>query len=187
MEKLILSGTIEGLLQRGAPLVGPYGQGAVFLADTDCDEAFVNLATDDGTEAMALSELSLDMSSHLGRFIALDWLLDKGHDLRAYADSEHVVQILSWSVLNVAAGGAPLQEVKKSWVGASKKIASTLPRGAKIGASKRTSSSTIYDVDLEPDFSVVDAVELSNGYALIHPDGTLTLPRLIGDERSDGE
>jgi hypothetical protein len=166
----LLTGAIEGLLSRGAPLIGPYGPGATFLAYADCDEAQVNLTPDDGTEAVALDNLALDLSSSIGRFVALSWLRERGHDLRKFEDSEHITEMLAWSVLSVSRGGKSLVGIKRSWSSVAHRIT---PHIGKDFDSKGKPIPLFV-----PDWSSLDATELANGYALVNLDGTLTLPTL---------
>ena len=112
---------LPGLLVRGAPLVGPYGKGAVFLDFADCGEAHVNLATDDGTDAVALGRLALDLGEWSGRARVAQWLAEGGHPAWWALDGPGAAEpwvsaaVLWASVQRVATGRAPILGVLSQW------------------------------------------------------------------------
>jgi len=65
-----------------------------------------------GMETTITGGAALDMQDPTGRFHALLWLRERGHDLR-WAQDE--AEVLAWSVLSVARGGGPLQGVMHQW------------------------------------------------------------------------
>lgn len=200
---LILTGAIPGLLRRGSPTdrgtVVALDRGkASVVALVDFMELTVN-----GVWIVPCAALTLDLTDPTGRFHALLWLRERGHDLR-WAEDEP--EVLAWSVLNVAGGGATaIRGLLLPW---------TNPRWSADVWGRQYSNDRdapflvmVHDVDeygdewtgwvMQPRSGIwsrfdvphgpetgvagraaADRAALAAGYALRNDDGTLTLPEL---------
>lgn len=120
---LRLSGAIPGLLRRGSPVT------KTWLMDNDFDSydsvtvsgvVLEQLEDDEAGERWSCWFFDerigrdtgfapdLDITDPTGRFHALLWLRERGHDLR-WAENE--AEVLAWSVLSVARGGDVIRAI----------------------------------------------------------------------------
>lgn len=128
-----LSGAIPGLLRRGSPVT------VISLTPEDCEATTCDgsrlrlgdkaTITDGGDEWVIATggtvdetgprwtqfrpaDVALDLADPTGRFHALLWLKERGHDL-AWAEGRP--EVLAWSVLSVSRGGKPIVKVIPEW------------------------------------------------------------------------
>ena len=114
----MLTGAIPGLMRRGSPAwwrdeETPY---IVTMTYADADEAVWMV----GAPCLGIpigvqdepSNFVLDLTDPTGRYHALLWLRERGHDLR-WAEDE--AEVLAWSVLSVVRGGEPIVDLLDVW------------------------------------------------------------------------
>lgn len=210
MPKLTLTGAIPGLLRRGSPVSVDYGVlGMIAGVYTMPDDRAPNMRhgphqvapmeewpEHDAGAAMARScadeETTLDLTDPTGRFHALLWLRERGHDLR-WAEDEP--EVLAWSVLSVARGGVVIEAIGDvprfvnttvcvmTWFGATLWWAATEanrdhytdPFGGHSGWGWLGESGQETGDDA---LRAICAAALRARYALRNADGSLTLPEL---------
>lgn len=207
MSALTLTGAIPGLLRRGSPVAwrdeetpfvvvlsrawptpGPV-DGVVLAAPAQ--ELCLGVQDDP-------SNFTLDLSDPTGRYHALLWLRERGHDLR-WAEDE--AEVLAWSVLSVARGGGAIEDIIPIYVQPHPGTESFIRRDPDTAGpccvylgtptlngwgwwfkrgyyDLRTTASGPETGDLGR--AAADRAALVAGYALRNEDGTLTLPPLPG-------
>lgn len=136
-----------------------------------------------GMETGITGGTAVDMTHPFGRFHALLWLRERGHDLR-WAENE--AEVLAWSVLSVARGGGSIVGILAVWTeGASDSAANyvreNVPESGHAGLLV-WHKNALWMLDkpcgqsLE-DRAAADRAALAAGYALRNED-SLTLPSL---------
>lgn len=189
---LALTGSIPGLLRWCSPVTlpsgdrdGPYRSVVLYFAESG------EYATASRTAGPWVfyepDALTLDLTDPTGRFHALLWLREHGHDL-AWAMEEP--EVLAWSVLSVARGGGPIQATLPPWkeCGGDEWIRSTrrdelwVQRGMTAGWTlRRFNKNPINGPETGPEGrALADAAALKANYALRNADG-ITLPELPGE------
>lgn len=122
----VLTGEIPGLLRPCAPVVKTWNAG---YKDKFTAKGIVleQLASDIAGERWRCwfdhprigmdvgFPPDLDLTTRLGRFVAMEWLREHGHDLHQMEDSMHAAELLAWSVLSVNRGGKPIAGVLGEW------------------------------------------------------------------------
>ena len=202
MSALTLTGAIQGLMRRGSPLLGPDGERAVVVSIEDHFTMYVAIRTTDPHPARKVAwygytqrSYAIDLTDPTGRYHALLWLRERGHDLR-WAEDE--AEVLAWSVLSVVEGGEPaLLGILKAWAIESDGRHRRRLRydGARIGLVASSAGWAMWTTDERDDMggptrlaegpetgregrAAADRSALAAGYALRNEDGTLTLPTL---------
>lgn len=204
MSALTLTGAIPGLLRRGSP-VWWRDEETPFVVTCGCVD------TDDATWTIAApcagitlgvqddpSNFTLNLTDPTGRYHALLWLRERGHDMR-WAEDE--AEALAWSVLSVARGGKPIAVILDNWnktTGFKRarrlgflddvRIESNVGEECFYGRHDYRKGWRLYRDDLgtigsgpetgDAGKAAADAAGVAAGYALRNPDGSLTLPEL---------
>lgn len=199
MTKYQCNGAIPGLLRRGSPVTKTWqgdedeftAKGVVLerLEDDAAGERWSCWFFDERINRDTGFPPDLDLTDPTGRYHALLWLRERGHDLR-WAEDEP--EVLAWSVLSVSRGAPPLKFILPQWT--------TPPEYYGMSAARclKHYSDWLHVKD-EPfcrigwEFwpyglrgpetgaegrAAADRAALSAGYALRNDDGTLTLPEL---------
>lgn len=203
MADLTLTGAIPGLLRRGSPAwwrdeETPY---VVTISYRDADHAEWVVAAPCAGLPIGVqddpSNFTLDLTDPTGRYHALLWLRERGHDLR-WAEDE--AEVLAWSVLSVARGGQPLTFIFAPWFTHAaggcddREMERPIVRrqfvnyirayhaGSQFGGWSHTLSKfKVHRHGPETGDAgklAADTAALRSGYALRNADGSLTLPEL---------
>lgn len=180
---LRLSGAISGLLRRGSPVANQGGdERAVVVSVEDPVAMYVAIRTADPHPAKRIAWYGytqrswlLDLTDPTGRYHALLWLRERGHDLR-WAEDEP--EVLAWSVLSVSRGGGPIVGIvaQRCWGSAG-----CPPGTTRYYMEREGDRAQIFYADVtrktdERDAKIAEA--LAARYAIRNPDGSLTLPEL---------
>ncbi len=198
---LTLTGAIPGLLRRGSPGMwfSPLVHGLTVLDVRahplrPAGRFYVN----DGVSVNEWcdgADVALDLTDPTGRFHALLWLRERGHDLR-WAEDEP--EVLAWSVLSVARGGGPIVALALQWYRdpymgfhARDAVKHTTISAIVSLRFNTTDGGAAWQVDDihgcgiawgretgDAGKAAADAAALAAGCALRNEDGTLTLPPL---------
>lgn len=109
---LRLTGAIQGLLRRGSPATYmANGQRVTVLHVGSVTMDVFDGSTDRRTQPPC-EAVTLDLTDPTGRYHALLWLRERGHDLR-WAEDEP--DVLAWSILSVERSGGPCADVLHPW------------------------------------------------------------------------
>lgn len=199
MSDLTLTGAIPGLLRRGSPVT------KTWLMDNDFDSydsvtvsgvVLEQLEDDEAGERWSCWFFDerigrdtgfapdLDLTDPTGRYHALLWLRERGHELR-WAEDE--AEVLAWSVLSVVRGGGPIIGILAVWTegapnSAANYVRENVPESGHAGLLV-WHKNALWMLDKPcgqspEDRAASDRAALAAGYALRSDDGTLTLPPL---------
>lgn len=198
MADLTLTGDVPNLLRPGSPVLAPdihppfldvpciylcrsLGSEAVGYVAHQYEEPWTDGTPRDRswTSATRNSKVRLDLSRPTGRYHALLWLRERGHDLRWAEDQP---QVLAWSVLSVARGGRSLFGLLPMWAPESRDNSDWDETRGWIACIGADGWSIAFVGTSGPETgpegrAAADRAALAAGYALRNDDG-LTLPPL---------
>ena len=188
---IALTGAIPGLLMQGSPAVyRANGQRVMVLCVGSVTVDVFDGAADRRVQP-PLDAVALDLTHPLGLATALHYLKERGHDL---AWATPWPEVVAWSVVSVSRGGKPIVGVDTSQWRRSVREPDWITRGGHGNTPLRMTEGsgwkyygTRNPLDRwtehgpeagEAGQACADACALCDGYALLNPDNTLTLPTL---------
>lgn len=182
MSDLTLTGAIPGLLRRGSPVRTANSRNGVPDIVTHYPNGVHCMTVFEGLTDQRLA--ALDLTDPTGRYHALLWLRERGHELR-WAEDE--AEVLAWSVLSVVRGGGPIIGILAVWTegapnSAANYVRENVPESGHAGLLV-WHKNALWMLDKPcgqspEDRAASDRAALAAGYALRSDDGTLTLPPL---------
>ena len=104
MTPIVLTGAVPGLLRRGSPAMYHANGQRVIVLHVGPVTVDVYDGSLDRRLQPPLAAVALDLSDPTGRFHALLWLQERGHEV----PTTWPIEAVAWSVLSVSRGGPML-------------------------------------------------------------------------------